>query len=123
MAEPVAEDQAQSSEIRQLIADMHETLVEYEGAGLAAPQVHVSRRIVLVSLQEDEPTQVWINPEITPLTEESIASFEGCLSVPGLRALVPRCAEIDVHATSPEGRPIHLRLSGFPATVAQHECD
>ena len=105
VADPVPPAEIKSPEIQRLIADMLETVEEQDGAGLAAPQVHVSKRVVVLSLTDDEGMRVWINPEITALTDELIESWEGCLSVAGLRASV------------------HLELVGFPAIVAQHECD
>jgi len=123
VADPIPPDQIGSPEVQRLIADMLETVVEYEGAGLAAPQVHVAKRLVILSLDDEEDFHVWINPEITPLTDEHIDTWEGCLSVPGMRGLVARPAQVEVKALGPDGKAIHLMLDGFPAIVAQHECD
>jgi peptide deformylase len=123
VAEPIPPDQIRSAEIQRLIADMLETVVEYEGAGLAAPQVHCPLRIVVLSLDETPDFDVWINPELTPTTDAQMESWEGCLSVPGMRGLVARPAGVEVKALGADGAPIHLMLTGFPAVVAQHECD
>ena len=123
VADPVPPAEIKSPEIQRLIADMLETVEEQDGAGLAAPQVHVSKRVVVLSLTDDEGMRVWINPEITALTDELIESWEGCLSVAGLRASVARVERIRVKAYDQTGRAVHLELVGFPAIVAQHECD
>ena len=75
----------QSDEIQRIISDMHETVLDADGAGLAAPQVFVSKQIVLLDLDDENGMQVWINPKITPLTEDVMIGFEGCLSVPNMR--------------------------------------
>ena len=123
VAEPIPPDQITSPEIQRLIADMLETVVEYEGAGLAAPQVHQPLRIVVLSLDETDGFDVWINPVLTPTTDALIGTWEGCLSVPGMRGLVARPAGVEVKALGADGDPIHLILDGFSAVVAQHECD
>lgn len=123
VADPVPPAEITGPEIQRLIADMLETVEDQDGAGLAAPQVHVSKRVVVLSLTDDEGFRVWINPEITPLTDELVESWEGCLSVTGMRACVARVARIRVKAYDQTGRAVHLELAGFPAIVAQHECD
>lgn len=109
--------------VQQLIDDMLETVEEEDGAGLAAPQVHASVRIVVLSLEPEQGLQVWINPELTPQTDEHLITYEGCLSVPGLRGAVARPARLLVRALDRSGEPIEVELEGFPAVVAQHECD
>ena len=97
-----APEAIRSPEVQQLIDDMLETMAEYDGAGLAAPQVHVSRRIVIYGVEENPrypdaervPLTVLINPVVTALTEEEDEDWEGCLSVPGLRGLVPRVTRV-----------------------------
>ena len=121
-AEPVPEDEVRSVPVQQLIEDMLDTCEEYEGIGLAAPQVHFSVQLVILEIDDTGPT-IWINPELTPLTDELVYTFEGCLSVPGLRGLVGRPASIRVNALNRHGDPIEQELHGFPAVVAQHECD
>jgi hypothetical protein len=77
---------------------------------------------VILEVDDTGPT-VWINPQLTPLTDELIYTFEGCLSVPEMRGMVGRPASVEVHALSRDGEPVHMELHGFPAVVAQHECD
>lgn len=123
VATPVPVEAVAGPEVQRLVDDMLETVEEYEGAGLAAPQVHVSLRIVVLRLSDERGMEVWINPVLTPLADEGYASWEGCLSVPGLRALVVRPAAVQVEALDRNGEPLVLELRGFPAVVAQHECD
>ena len=126
-AEPVADPTA--LEIRQLVQDMIETLVDANGAGLAAPQVHVPLRVVMFQVPEDRnggapvPLTVIVNPQITPLNEEIEEDWEACLSVPGLTGLVPRWTAIRYSGVSPEGETIERTVEGFHARVVQHECD
>lgn len=122
VADPVPPDAISTAPVQGLIDDLLETVDEYDGAGLAAPQVHASVRIVVLALDESG-MQVWINPVLTPLTDELHSAVEGCLSVPELRGRVSRPAAIEVRALDRSGAPIHLELRGFPAVVAQHECD
>ncbi len=123
VAAPVPPDQLASASIQALIEDMLETVEEYDGAGLAAPQVHRSVRIVVLRLRSDEDLRVWVNPVLTPTSERLSVTMEGCLSVPGMRGAVARPAEVRVEALERDGSPVALLLSGFPAVVAQHECD
>jgi peptide deformylase len=113
--------------VQKLIDDMIETMHEYNGVGLAAPQVHASLRL-FVALLEDEPdgksaTTVVINPEIIANSETREEGWEGCLSIPDIRGMVPRYTDITVRALDRDGRQIELRLKDFPARVAQHETD
>lgn len=132
VADPVPVDQISSERVQRLVDDLLDTVDEYEGAGLAAPQVHESLRVVALTLpvptedggeDGDEEMQVWINPELTPLTDELVGSYEGCLSVPGLRGFVARPAAVHVRAFDRFGQPVDMNLAGFAAIVAQHECD
>jgi peptide deformylase len=131
IAEPVSPEAIGSPEIQQLIDDMFETMAEYDGAGLAAPQVHVSRRIVIYGVEhnprypdaEPVPLTVLVNPRVTPLTEETDEDWEGCLSLPGLRGLVPRATRVRVEAYGRDGRRLRFDAAGFHARVVQHECD
>jgi peptide deformylase len=123
VAEAVPEAEIGSPRVQGIIEDLLVTMVEYDGAGLAAPQIHESVRIVIAVLDEQTEPHVWINPVIRPIGDEMISSYEGCLSVPGLRGAVARHAEIEVDAVDRTGRPLHFHLKGFPAIVAQHECD
>ena len=113
--------------LQKLIDDMIETMREYHGVGLAAPQVHESVRL-LVAILDDEPDAhsdptVLINPEITPVGAVTEEGWEGCLSIPDIRGMVPRHVEIGLHALDRHGKGIDLRLKDFPARVAQHETD
>ncbi len=107
--------------ISQLLADMRETLVDYDGAGLAAPQVHVPLRLVICEFTDGE--KVLINPQLEALTDDVICSYEGCLSVEGLRAAVDRFASVKVTALGENGEPLEFIAEDWNAIVAQHECD
>jgi len=89
-AETISIENISSDSIQRIIRDMHETVLDADGAGLAAPQVFVSKQIVLLDLDDDQGIQVWINPTITPLSEDVMIGFEGCLSVPNMRGAVAR---------------------------------
>ena len=118
-------------EIRRLGQDMLETMEDADGAGLAAPQVHVPLRVVIfhVPAGRDEenpqpvPLRVLINPVVEPLTDAVETDWEGCLSVPGMMGAVPRFTKVRYRAVSLEGEPIDRVAEGFHARVAQHECD
>ena len=120
-AEPIPVEEIPSLQVQQLIEDMLDTCEEYEGIGLAAPQVHFPLQLVILEVDDTGPT-IWINPQLTPTTEELIFTFEGCLSVPGIRGLVGRPASVSVQALDRDGQPVEMELHGFPAVVAQHEC-
>lgn len=123
VADPTAPD------VRALVADMIETMEDAGGVGLAAPQIHVDRRVVIffVPAERDEgaaqPLTVLINPVIEPLDAEEAMGWEACLSVPGFMGLVPRHARIRYGGFDLEGREIRREASGFHARVVQHECD
>jgi peptide deformylase len=118
-------------EIRRLVEDMLETMADADGAGLAAPQVHVPLRVVIFHVpkggdgenSEPIPLSVLINPVVEMLTEERDVDWEGCLSVPSMIGAVPRYTKVRYRAVSLEGEPIDRVASGFHARVAQHECD
>jgi len=124
--------------IRRLVADMVETMIDANGAGLAAPQVHVPLRVVVFQapaersdpgLSEDErfdhtaPLTVLVNPEIQVMDSSREAGWEGCLSVPGLRGLVERDAHIRYRGFDLDGKMFERTARGFHARVVQHECD
>ncbi len=123
VADPIDPADIPSDEVQRLIADMLDTVDAYDGAGLAAPQVHVSRRLVMLHLGDDAGMRVWINPVVRPLTEELTVTMEGCLSVPDIRGAVARPSAVEVRALDQDGQPVILHLRGFAAVVAQHECD
>lgn len=125
-AEPVADPTA--PEIRRLVADMLDTMIDANGAGLAAPQVHVPLRVVMFHVPAgrgapEEPLTVLVNPVVEPLDDATETGWEGCLSVPGLRGLVPRHTRIRYAGTTPLGERIERTVEGFHARVVQHECD
>src|SRR5262245_18495638 len=114
--------------IQRLIDDMIETMIEYHGVGLAAPQVHESVRIFCTERDtpeecEEAPPVVVINPEISVIGSDIVQDWEGCLSIPDIRGRVPRAREIRVHAMDRKGDRIELRAHDFPARVIQHETD
>jgi peptide deformylase len=114
-----------------LLADMRDTMQALNGAGLAAPQIGVGLRVVIFGVEhnsrypdaESVPETVLINPFVTPLSETMEEDWEGCLSVPGLRGLVPRHAHIRYQGQDEYGALIDRTVSGFHARVVQHECD
>ncbi len=117
--------------LHELLADMHETMQALSGAGLAAPQIGVGLRVVVFGMQrnprypqaESVPYTVLINPVLTPLTETLEEGWEGCLSVPGMRGLVPRYADLRYTGFDQFCNPIDRSVGGFHARVVQHECD
>lgn len=133
VAQPIDPDEINGPEIAQLIADMWETMEEYGGVGLAAPQVHRSLQLAVMAMdpgaserypgREAVPRMVLINPVITPLAKSKSGMYEGCLSLPGLRGWVERPDHIHVKALDDEVEPIEFEAKGFPAIVIQHECD
>jgi peptide deformylase len=118
-------------ELHALVADMFDTMAAANGAGLAAPQIGVDLQLVIFGFSSNErypeappvPRTVLINPTITPLSDEEEEGWEGCLSVPGLRGVVPRYARIRYTGFDEKGRPIDREAEGFHARVVQHECD
>jgi peptide deformylase len=118
-------------ELRALVADMKETMAAKNGAGLAAPQIGVSQRVVIFGVEknprypdaEEVPFTVLVNPRLTMLTRDVESDWEGCLSVPGMRGVVPRYTKLRYTGTDEEGNPIERVAEGFHARVVQHECD
>jgi peptide deformylase len=118
-------------ELHELIADMKDTMEALNGAGLAAPQIGVLLQVVIFGVEfnprypdaEPVPYTVLVNPRLEPVGEEMEEGWEGCLSVPGMRGLVPRYLELRYHGYDPEGKPIDRTVTGFHARVVQHECD
>ncbi len=123
VAAPVPPADIAGPAIQALIRDLHDTVHEVEGAGLAAPQIHESLRVVVLQLLPGQPFLTWVNPVLTPLSDETAVGPEGCLSVPGLRGSVRRHLHLRVEGLDAAGEPFTLELRGFPAVVAQHECD
>ena len=120
-----------SDEIKTLIQDMQDTMAAYNGAGLAAPQIGVPLRLVIFGGikssrypdSDEVPFTILMNPTIEPLDDSTSESWEGCLSVPGMRGLVPRFAHIRYTGVNEHGEAIDRTVKGFHATVVQHECD
>jgi peptide deformylase len=123
VAEPVPPERIEDPEIQGLVHDMLETLRDYEGAGLAAPQVHVPLRVVVFLPEPDAEPVVLFNPELTFLTDAMLRSYEGCLSVPDMRAAVNRVGKLRVDAVDRKAQRCSMELEGFPAIALQHECD
>lgn len=128
-AEPVRE--FDTSELHALIADMFDTMKAVNGAGLAAPQIGVNLQLVIFGFQHNPrypeapavPETVLINPVLKPLSDEQEEGWEGCLSVPGLRGVVPRWSRLHYEGFDQYGQPISRAVDGFHARVVQHECD
>ena len=124
-------EQFDTPELHALLADMRDTMAHLSGAGLAAPQLGVGLQVVIFGVEqnprypqaEDIPDTVLINPVLTPLSDELEEDWEGCLSVPGLRGMVPRHARLRYQGFDERGNPIDRSVSGFHARVVQHECD
>ncbi|MGZ8223906.1 MAG: peptide deformylase [Methylobacter sp.] len=120
-----------SIEIRQIVEAMQSTLATTQGVGLAAPQISESKRIIIVasrptprypSAPRMEPT-IMFNPSFQALSNDKEKDWECCLSIPGIRALVPRYKDIMIHYSDKQGQPVELKLNGFVARVFQHEYD
>lgn len=123
VAQPVDPDTILTDEVQRFLDDLLETMEEYDGAGLAAPQVHVSLRVVVLTLDPEVGPEFLINPTITPLNDETTRTVEGCLSVHRLRGVVERPAHVRLEFLDRFGRECIYELHGFPAVVVQHECD
>lgn len=130
VAQPV--DAFDTDELHLLVRDMFETMHAVNGAGLAAPQIGVDRQVVIFGTGAPNPRYpdappvprtVLVNPVVTPLGDEEEEDWEGCLSVPGLRGVVPRFARIRYSGFDPYGDPIEREAGGFHARVVQHEVD
>jgi peptide deformylase len=129
IAAPVTE--FDTPDLLALIEDMFDTMRAANGAGLAAPQIGEDLQLVIFGFERNErypdappvPQTVLINPVIEPLGDEQVDGWEGCLSVPGLRGVVPRFTRIRYRGFDPQGRAIEREADGFHARVVQHECD
>jgi peptide deformylase len=118
-------------ELRELVTDLIDTMHAHDGAGLAATQIGVPLRVVVFGIEanpryptaEPVPFTVLVNPEIQPLDDDIDDGWEGCLSVPGMRGIVPRFANVRYRGFDPIGAPIDRTVAGFHARVVQHECD
>ena len=131
-AQPIDRPAIKSAACQRLIDDMMDTMAEYHGVGLAAPQIHESVRLFVVAFDptrpepgDDDPTEPFaiINPEITAVGDEMVEDWEGCLSIPDIRGRVPRLREIRLRAYDRKGERFELRMQNFQARVIQHEND
>jgi len=124
-------EQFDTLELDALLTDMWDTMAAENGAGLAAPQVGVNLRVVIFGFEDNcrypdaasIPQTILINPVIVALSDQMEQGWEGCLSVPGMRGLVPRYTDIQYSGFDQKGNPIERTVSGFHARVVQHECD
>jgi len=131
LAHPIKHEQISSQEIQILIDDLLETMYAVNGAGLAAPQIGVDKQLVVFGFKQNPrypdaegvPETILINPMISLLSDEQEEDWEGCLSVPGIRAKVPRYNKIRYQGLDREGHSIDRTVEGFHARVVQHECD
>jgi peptide deformylase len=125
MAEDIPERALKSEELQSLVADLLETMDEYVGVGLAAPQVHCGLRLFIIQPDpgDEETLRVAVNPVITPLTEETTEGWEGCLSIPDIHGMVLRYTRVRLDAWDAEGEKYSAVLEDFAARVAQHEAD
>ena len=122
VAKKVPIEEIGSDMIQRIILDLLDTVNDANGAGLAAPQIHESLRIVVLKLDLDE-FEIWINPVITTIAEDYMMTFEGCLSVPDLRGAVIRPQKIHVSYCNEKGQSMEREIEGYSAIIAQHECD
>jgi peptide deformylase len=131
-AQAIERGDIKSAAVQRLIDDMIDTMTEYHGVGLAAPQVHESLRLFVVAFDpsqpepdDDQPLEpvAIINPEITPLGDEMVEDWEGCLSIPDIRGRVPRLRDLGLRAYDRKGERFEVRLRNFQARVIQHEND
>jgi peptide deformylase len=129
-AKPVPKSAFKDGLFQKLVDDMRETMYEYEGVGLAGPQVHEPLRIAVIEVPSDDeraraevPFMVLVNPVITPLGDEKLNGWEGCLSIPDLRGVVPRLKSVRLEALDRHGKHYTLEAHDFFARVIQHECD
>ena len=119
-----------SPEFQHLVDDMVDTMHEYDGVGLAGTQVHVGLRVAVLEVPASDeraraavPLTVLVNPVVTPIGEEKEHAWEGCLSIPDLRGVVPRWKRLRLEALDRQGQPYTVEAEGFFARVIQHECD
>ncbi|MBI3318625.1 MAG: peptide deformylase [Candidatus Omnitrophica bacterium] len=130
-ASPVSRKLISSAGFQSFLKDLVETMHEYDGVGIAAPQVHLSLQVAAVEVNRNPrypkapriPRLILINPRLKALSREKVLDWEGCLSVPGLRGRVPRWRSVEVQAYNAQGRAVRFRAGGFFARVIQHEWD
>ena len=128
-AEAIPKEAITSPEIQRLIDDMIDAMREYEGVGIAAPQVHISKQLAVIEVRGDArserpiPLTILVNPRILASAKTTLEDWEGCLSVNDLRGRVPRAEWVDVEAYNRKGEKVKFHATGFLARVVQHECD
>ena len=130
-AQSLSPEEITSAQTKGFLEDLFETMHEYDGIGIAAPQVHVSLAVAILGVGSspryphapEVPETVLINPKIKPLSKKIVTDWEGCLSVEGFRGQVPRWHSIEVESYNPKGEKVRFRADGFYARVIQHECD
>jgi peptide deformylase len=129
-ARDLTRDEMRSPALQRLIDDMVETMHEYDGVGLAAPQVHLGLRLAVIEVpgsderaREAVPLTVLVNPRVTLLGDETQEGWEGCLSIPEMRGIVPRAMKVRLDARDRDGKSYAVEAGGFFARVIQHECD
>ena len=130
-ARPIDPAAITSPEVQKLIDDMIDTMQEYHGIGLAAPQVHEGVRIFIAGIEKKDPrtgeTEIVphaiVNPEVTAIGRDLVEDWEGCLSIPDIRGKVPRNRRVRVRGFDRDGQPLDMELEEFPARVVQHEND
>ena len=130
-AQPIPKERIGSAEIQRLIDDMIETMYEYDGVGLAAPQIHLSKQIAVIEAKDNRrypgegpvPLTVLINPKILQASKKLVEDWEGCLSVNEFRGRVPRAESLEAEAYNRKGEKVKIQAHGFFARIIQHECD
>lgn len=129
-ARDLTRDEVRSANLQRLIDDMVDTMHEYDGVGLAGPQVHLGLRLAVIEVSSSDarsieavPLTVLINPRLEPLGQETVDGWEGCLSIPDLRGVVPRFRRLRLTALDRGGKPFTVEAQDFFARVIQHECD
>jgi peptide deformylase len=123
IAAPVPPERFADPDFQRFCDDLYESMLDQDGLGLAAPQVHRSERLAVIQLDSDEEPMFLVNPVITPIGDSVAEGYEGCLSVPELRGLVARATAIRVSAQDRHGNPVLFEAHGWAARVVQHECD
>lgn len=129
-ARPLTAEEIASPALQRLVDDMIDTMKDYDGVGLAAPQVHLDLQLAVIEVpgRDDRaeaavPLTVLVNPEVTRVGEADVEGWEGCLSIPELRGVVPRAKRVKLKALDRHGQPYEMEVGGFFARVIQHECD
>ena len=129
-AKDIPPEEITTPPLQRLVADMVETMVDYEGIGLAAPQVYRPLRLIVLGMPDVDPEEegvipltVLFNPEFTAMSEDRVDGWEGCLSIPDIRGVVPRSAAVKVKGLDVEGQQVEFAAEGFFARVLQHEID